>query len=389
MAKTTVRKGHSGAALRPDAAQRRRQLAETAARWFHRYGFHHVSLADVASEVGLTAPALYRHFRNKKALLAAAVGAGLDVVEAAWENSGPEFAELLSGLVGAALQRRDLWALLQREVRHLDETERVAVDTRFERLVARLSSRMALERPDADDKQVRLFVVAVLGVLASPAVSGLRVSPAFYQGVLAAAALAAATVELPAPIDAAEPVAAPDDYARSRSEELLETAIALFHNRGYAAVKLDEIGAAVGLAGPSVYHHFATKSDLLVEAFSRAARGLGRSRGRAALADLVHSYIDLGVRQRQLFGVYVTEVVNLPPEDARRIRTELTADIAEWAAALRRSRPELAESTSLILVHAARGIVNDVVRVGGLHNRPGITGELDALVHAVLNADVS
>lgn len=46
-----------------------------------------MSVADVAAEVGITAPALYRHFRNKPDLLHNAVQAGIDSLVATVSES--------------------------------------------------------------------------------------------------------------------------------------------------------------------------------------------------------------------------------------------------------------------------------------------------------------
>lgn len=43
-------------APRLPAAERRAQLALAAAVRFHQLGYHHVSLADIAEEVGVTGP---------------------------------------------------------------------------------------------------------------------------------------------------------------------------------------------------------------------------------------------------------------------------------------------------------------------------------------------
>jgi AcrR family transcriptional regulator len=355
-----------------------------------------VALTDVAAEVGVTAPAVYRHFRNKNALLAGAIDSGLDVADAAFAAAGEaSLDDLLSRLAGAALDRRDLWVLLQREMRHLGGEERARIRARFDGFVARFTDRLEQARPDVDPDGLRLLVTAVLATLASPSVSRVRMPRAEYQPVFAAAAAAAARAELPAPATGTGEPAASDrgGVPLPRSEELLETAIALFHERGYAAVSLDDIGAAVGLAGPSIYHHFATKSELLVTAFTRAAHRLAIRQdgggGPAALDDLVRGYIRVGVEQRQLFGVYMTETINLPPEARRRIGAELAANVEEWSAALRLRRPELSAAESLALVYAARGIVNDVVRVGHLHTRPQVAAELEVLLNAVLHADPS
>src|SRR5690606_41403352 len=55
----------------------------------------------------------------------------------------------------------------------------------------------------------------------------------------------------------------------SRREHLLAVAVKLFAERGYPSVGLDDIGAAAGIAGPSVYNHFTTKVDVLSAALNR------------------------------------------------------------------------------------------------------------------------
>jgi AcrR family transcriptional regulator len=59
-------------AAAPDTAgpTRREQILAEAARLFARHGFHGVSIADLGAAVGVSGPALYRHFPGKEALLA-------------------------------------------------------------------------------------------------------------------------------------------------------------------------------------------------------------------------------------------------------------------------------------------------------------------------------
>lgn len=54
----------------------------------------------------------------------------------------------------------------------------------------------------------------------------------------------------------------PDD----RPDELLEAALHIFAERGYANTKLEEIAAKVGVTKGTIYHYFATKEDLLLRA---------------------------------------------------------------------------------------------------------------------------
>jgi AcrR family transcriptional regulator len=48
---------------------RREQILSVAAQLFARHGFHGVSIADLGAAVGVSGPALYRHFPSKEALL--------------------------------------------------------------------------------------------------------------------------------------------------------------------------------------------------------------------------------------------------------------------------------------------------------------------------------
>ncbi|RTL66524.1 MAG: TetR/AcrR family transcriptional regulator [Pseudonocardiaceae bacterium] len=52
------------------ATGRREQILTVAARLFAKHGFHGVSIADLGAAVGVSGPALYRHFPGKEALLA-------------------------------------------------------------------------------------------------------------------------------------------------------------------------------------------------------------------------------------------------------------------------------------------------------------------------------
>ncbi|MGQ0481807.1 MAG: SACE_7040 family transcriptional regulator [Pseudonocardia sp.] len=49
---------------------RKGQILRVAAQLFARHGFHGVSIAELGAAVGISGPALYRHFQGKEALLA-------------------------------------------------------------------------------------------------------------------------------------------------------------------------------------------------------------------------------------------------------------------------------------------------------------------------------
>src|SRR5687768_18454636 len=92
---------------------------------------------------------------------------------------------------------------------------------------------------------------------------------------------------------------------RSRREEILEIAMGLFATRGYHGVSMDDIGAAAGVTGPALYHHFAGKEAMLAAALNPVSEQLldgGRARvgefdgdPGAALAALVDFHVDFAL----------------------------------------------------------------------------------------------
>jgi AcrR family transcriptional regulator len=62
--------------------------------------------------------------------------------------------------------------------------------------------------------------------------------------------------------------------ARSTREALIEAALALFTERGYAAVGTEEIVARAKVTRGALYHHFEDKRDLFRSVFERVEAGL-------------------------------------------------------------------------------------------------------------------
>jgi AcrR family transcriptional regulator len=81
---------------------------------------------------------------------------------------------------------------------------------------------------------------------------------------------------------ARRPPAAPPPARRAapadRKREVLEAALALIAEQGYAGASLRKLAARVGMAQPSLYHYFTSKEDLveqLIETFAGDMLALG------------------------------------------------------------------------------------------------------------------
>jgi AcrR family transcriptional regulator len=77
----------SGGRKRPK--DRKAQIAQVAAELFCARGYHGVGLEEIAAAVGISAPAVYRHFENKYAILVLATRDLVDATLTATDGRPP------------------------------------------------------------------------------------------------------------------------------------------------------------------------------------------------------------------------------------------------------------------------------------------------------------
>ncbi|HEU5108896.1 MAG TPA: TetR/AcrR family transcriptional regulator [Micromonosporaceae bacterium] len=380
---------------------RKEQLAEAAAELFSRRGYHAVSVNDIACVAGVTGPAVYRHFGSKQDMLAHVLLTGLEVfgqVSADALDGAEEPVESLRQLRAAvatlAVERREVTALWRWQGSHLGRTEQATIRRTSARIMERWVAALQAARPELAPADVELLCWAALSVFGSVSVHHLSLARKRFEDLLAT--LAGAVFDypglpLPTPAPNGHTLAWPD----SRREELLTAAIRLFRERGYHAVSMEDIGAAAGIAGPSIYRHFAGKADILVAAGYRMAdrlrvgaeQALGAATGPDdAMARLVRSYVDIVLRSDNLLAVFVTESVDMAERDAKELVRVQRAYVAQWVRLPLEIAPGLAEREARITVHAALTIVNDLTRTPRVAARPAIAAELAALAETVLRA---
>lgn len=130
-----------------------------------------------------------------------------------------------------------------------------------------------------------------------------------------------------------------------RRARLLQSAATLFAERGFAAVTIVELGEAVGMTGPALYKHFASKDALLVELLVDAS-------------ELIGFHIGFAVAAPDIIRIQDRELAGLPADARRRVRTLQRTYVAEWDAVLAAARPDLGRAERETRLLGAFGMLN-------------------------------
>lgn len=155
---------------------------------------------------------------------------------------------------------------------------------------------------------------------------------------------------------------------RSRRAEILDVAVGLFATKGYHGVSMDDIGAAAGVTGPALYHHFKGKEAMLAAALNPVSESLltgGRARVEqfpadpaAALAALVDFHVDFALANPAVISLHLHELDRLPEDPRRVIRRLQRLYVEVWVETLTALRPTLSAAEARVLAHAAFGLMN-------------------------------
>ena len=166
--------------------------------------------------------------------------------------------------------------------------------------------------------------------------------------------------------------------ARTTREKLLDAAAALFAERGYRTVTLDDIGGAVGVSGPAVYRHFKSKESLLGELLVDVSeRLLSNAQERVkvapgpveALAALVDFHADFAVDNPALITVQSRELSSLAPDDQHRVRRLQRSYVEFWADVIVRAGRLERREEATAAAHAIFGLLNSTPFSGPLDDQ--------------------
>lgn len=173
-----------------------------------------------------------------------------------------------------------------------------------------------------------------------------------------------------------------------RRDEILTIAVDLFARRGYHGVSMDDIGAAAGVTGPALYHHFAGKEAMLAAAFTPVCEHLlaeGRHRVDAApdpvaaLRSLVDFHVSFALGNPAVISLYLHEIDRLPDDSRRAIRRLQRLYVEEWVQVLAKVRPEWSPAEARAAAHASFGLMNSTLFLHGELDRATAAALLDRL----------
>lgn len=122
----------------------------------------------------------------------------------------------------------------------------------------------------------------------------------------------------------------PARRSHNRLQAVLDAGASLFASKGYKATTMRDIASETGMLPGSLYYHFASKQDLLLEVYKKAVSDIQErldaardihddpwARFEAAVIAHIEAILDE--------NNYAKVMVGVVPEDAPDISTELTA----------------------------------------------------------------
>ena len=372
----------SGDGVRRRPKDRKAQIARASAEAFSALGYYGVSMETIASRVGISATALYRHYSSKYELFRDAVlSLGQQLVEctaavgaAPAEDPEQTLRKLVAALVDTAMANRESGGLYRWEGRYLRGDDQATLIAQMRTVHQRIQLPLSMLRPELTSRQRWLLSTATLSVIGSIVDHGAKLPAIQVRALLAelADAMLAADVA-----DVYDGVADPHEERgatgeTSKYEALLNESMQLFNVKGYRDTSMEDIATAVGMPASGIYKYFSGKSDILAAAFRRAADRLSAELSaikstvddrEEALAAIIDAYVTRSFEQPELDYVYYTERLNMTPGDQKILRNLQRATVESWVELVVSLRPDWTPGQARFAVHAAMSLVIDVGRL--------------------------
>ncbi len=353
---------------------RKAQIAQASADAFSAQGFHAVSMEDIASRVGVSPAALYRHSHSKYDLFRDAVlTLGQLLVDAtafaddfgSAEDPAGMAVQVTEALIAVTTANRTAGGLYRWEARNLRDADRSTLHEQISVVNARIQRPLKMLRPRLHTSERSVLSSAALSVIGSIAdhssplaVDEVRTHMAHVVGAVLAA-------DLPRHRRLTAPQQPHVTESAGTYEFVLNESMRMFHQAGYRVTSIEDIAAAVGMQPSGIYRYFRSKADLLVASCRRAA---DRQSGdlaeitpsptdpETALAELIAAHVSRHFGNPALFYLLYTEGRNLPEAELSVVDRVQQSTVEAWASLVNRIRPEVSVARTRYGVYAALGL---------------------------------
>jgi AcrR family transcriptional regulator len=178
-----------------------------------------------------------------------------------------------------------------------------------------------------------------------------------------------------------------------RRSQLIAAAERLVAERGFLAVRLEDIGAAAGVSGPAIYRHFPNKEAMLVELLvgisTRLLAGATEVVANAAdlktaLDALIDFHLDFALGESDLIRIQDRDLGHLPAPAKRQVRKAQRQYVEIWVDVLRQTDDTLSEADARLMAHAAFGLLNSTPH--SVRPTPGKAADARAILRAMTEA---
>ena len=372
----------SGDVVRRRPKDRKAQIARASAEAFSALGYYGVSMETIASRVGISATALYRHYSSKYELFRDAVlGLGQQLVECTAFAGGsatgdPEqtLHKMVAALVDTAMANRESGGLYRWEGRYLRGDDQATLIAQMRTVHHRIQLPLSRIRPELTSRQRWTLSTATLSVIGSIVDHRAKLPPIQVRALLAELADGVLAAELPDVEDGVVDSSPSGSGAveTSKYEALLNESMRLFNLKGYRDTSMEDIATAVGMPVSGIYKYFSGKSDILSATFRRAADRLSAELSaivttvpdrQDALTAIIDAYVTRSFDQPELDYVYYTERLNMTPADQKILRNLQRSTVESWVKLVVSVRPEWTPGQARFAVHAAMSLVIDLGRL--------------------------
>ena len=176
------------------------QILEAAVRLFRQHGFHGAGIDQIGAEVGISGPAIYRHYPNKLSLLIAASERAAEQLESAAKHivadassADDALDRLIDMHVRFALADRELIAVYLEEERNIPTEERRRIRRLQRSYLEQWLQPLEQLVPSSSPERLRATLYAVYAILNSPTVFDSHLGHDELAGLLSDMAKAALT----------------------------------------------------------------------------------------------------------------------------------------------------------------------------------------------------